>query len=134
MSEQETQQPDGKFTRLLKAGVEMLSQIPVTIPVHIKRQKSMNQRLIDIKNFSLEHQAQIYAAQNGLETYEESLDFDEENDPLEDIETPEEYAAAQAMNYGAVQKPSQERLDGLKETYKRKPKPKPSEPPINASE
>lgn len=133
MSEEQKTENQSKFSAILKKGVEILSTIPVAIPVHISKSKSMNQRLVDIKAFSFEQQAALYAQQNGLESYEESLDFDEDNDPLSDIETPEEYAAVQAMNYGVVNKPSVERIAELGAKYAPKASPAPSEPPTDAS-
>lgn len=118
--------------RLDPKGAEIPDPTPVSIPVHLRKPESMDDRIRRIISHSISKQAEA----QGLESFEEADDFDIPDDPI-DPTTPWEQdfdlAGAQAVDRGVVAKPdlSPQRLAELKEKVSRKPKPpeKPKDPP-----
>lgn len=110
-------------------GHEIPDPTPVTIPVHLRKTESMDERIARIVQYSVSQSA----AALGLETFEDADDFDIPDDPA-DPSTPYEQdfdlASAHAVDKGFVAKPdlSANRMAELRAQYMT-PKPPEKEAP-----
>jgi len=109
------------MSKLDEKGNEIPDPTPVSIPVQLRRQESMDERIRRI----IQHSASMHAQSLGLESFEEADDFDIEDDPI-DPSTPWEkhfdQAIVQAVDAGLVKPPhlDPERYRELKDRYFRK--------------
>lgn len=107
---------------------EPVDDVPVAIPVHVRRSESMDERIRRIT----EHSLSRAAADQGLETWEEANDFDIPDDPIDPETVWErdfEMATAESVDRGVVERPQldPERLADIKHKVKNYKPPRPQE-------
>lgn len=95
---------------------EKLDDTPVVLPVRLRKSETVDDRIKRIVSHSLSRAAE----KQGLETFEESMDFDIPDDPIDPAtpwEVDHDLSAMQAVDHGLAERPKSlppERLAELK--------------------